>query len=453
MQRVFVLDNQKQPLSPCSPARARMLLRHGKAAVYRRYPFTIILKNRTGGDVQSVELKLDPGSKTTGVALVADHHSGKVALWCGELHHRGAAIKKAVDNRRAIRRSRRSRKTRYRAPRFDNRTRPKGWLPPSLQSRVNNVLTIAKRLQHLCPITTVAVETVRFDLQKHENPEITGVEYQQGTLFGYEVREYLLEKWQRCCAYCGAEKVSLQIEHVVPRSKGGSNRISNLTLSCRDCNERKGNRPVQEFLSGRPAQLKKILGQLKRPLNDAAAVNATRYAIGNVLKTTGLPVSFWSGGRTKYNRTGQHYPKSHWIDAACVGESGEAVQLNPKQQPLSIKATGRGSRQMCSMDKYGFPRTNAKGARTVKGFRTGDLVTATVPSGKKAGTHIGRVAVRTSGRFNITTAAGTAQGISHKYCRRLHQADGYTYQQTLSAKGGSQFLPMSEGRGFLVRTR
>ena len=410
-----------------------MLLREGKAAVYRRFPFTIILKNRTGGETQPVELKLDPGSKTTGIALVAEVKTGKVAIFAAELNHRGAAIKKALLDRRVYRRSRRNRKTRYRAPRFDNRTRPAGWLPPSIQSRVDNSLAWAKRFCRLCPITTVAVETVRFDTQQLQNPEISGVEYQQGTLAGYELREYLLEKWQRRCAYCGAENVPLEVEHVVPRSKGGSNRASNLTLACRDCNEAKGNRPIQEFLSTRPDLLKKIIAGLKRPLHDAAAVNAARYALGSALKTLGLPVSFWSGGRTKFNRTGQHYPKAHWIDAACVGEAGAAVKLDPEQAPLVIVASGRGSRQMCRMDKYGFPRTGPKGARFVKGFRTGDLVKAVVPAGKKTGTHLGRVAVRSTGSFNVTTVAGTIQGISHKYCRRLHRADGYGYTNKPSA--------------------
>ncbi|MCK9173324.1 MAG: hypothetical protein M0O99_07525 [Desulfuromonas thiophila] len=147
----------------------------------------------------------------------------------------------------------------------------------------------------------------------------------------------------------------------------------------------------------------------------------------------GLPVSFWSGGRTKFNRTGQHYPKAHWIDAACVGETGAAVNLDPEQRPFSIVASGRGSRQMCRMDKYGFPRTGPKGARTVKGFKTGDLVQAVVLSGKKAGTHLGRVAVRSTGSFNVTTASGTVQGISHQHCRRLHRADGYGYHHKPSA--------------------
>ena len=399
----------------------------GRAAVFCEFPYTIILRDREGGEVQPIELKLDPGSKTTGIALVQHNRNGKVVVFAAEIHHRGQQVKKSIDARRAVRRSRRRRKTRYRPPRFDNRTRPTGWLPPSLMSRVHNCSTWARRFRKFAPLSHIAVETGRFDMQQMEDPEISGVEYQQGTLAGYELREYLIEKWGRRCSYCSAENVPLQIEHVVAKASGGSNRASNLTLSCRDCNTKKGTRPVETFLIGKPNRLKRILAGLKASLKDAAAVNATRYVIGDVLKSLGLPVTFWSGGRTKFNRTGQCYPKAHWIDAACVGESGEHVRLELAQSVLAIKATGRGSRQMCRMDRFGFPRTSAKAAKMVRGFRTGDIVEAIVPSGKKAGAHTGRVAIRSSGSFNITTAAGTVQGINHKHCRILHRADGYGY--------------------------
>jgi hypothetical protein len=144
VQRVFVVSNTRQQLMPCTPARARMLLRGGKAAVLRRYLFTIILKARTEGDLQPIQLKADPGSKVTGVALVADYAKrGKTVVWAMDLQHRGQAIKDALDSRRGIRRGRRNRKTRYRASQFDNRTRPAGWLAPSLMSRVYNVMTWA----------------------------------------------------------------------------------------------------------------------------------------------------------------------------------------------------------------------------------------------------------------------------------------------------------------------
>lgn len=427
MQRVFVLDSNRQPLMPCSPARARQLLSRGRTAVYRRTPFTIILKDRVGGDVQPVALQVDPGSRTTGLALVADFDRGRTVVWAGELAHRGLAIRKALDSRRALRRGRRARKTRYRPPRFDNRTHPTGWLPPSLRSRVDNVAAWSRRLQALAPLASVAVETVRFDMHAMQRPGIEGVEYQQGTLAGYEVREYVLDHWGRECAYCGATDIPLEIEHIHPRSRGGSNRVSNLALACVPCNQAKGNRDVREFLGRDPKRLARILAHAKAPLRDAAAVNATRYATGDVLKALGLPTTFWSGGRTKHNRTSQSYPKAHWIDAACVGAHGNAVRLEFDQTLLTITATGRGSRQMCRMDRFGFPRTAAKAARTVRGFRTGDQVTAVAPHGKKAGTWTGRVAVRASGSFNIKTLACTVEGIGWRWCRRLHHADGYTY--------------------------
>lgn len=238
MSKVFVLDTNQRPLNPVHPGRARMLLNKGKAAVFRRYPFTLILKGEVKGDVEPLRLKIDPGSKVTGLALVGEE-SGEV-VWAAELEHRGLQVKSALQTRAQLRRGRRSRKTRYRKPRFDNRTRAKGWLPPSLMSRVHNIKTWARRLTKLSPVSSLSLELVRFDTQKLENPDICGVEYQQGTLTGYEVREYLLEKWDRQCAYCDVQGIPLQVEHIHPRVKHGSSRISNLTLACGGCNRAKG---------------------------------------------------------------------------------------------------------------------------------------------------------------------------------------------------------------------
>ena len=123
MNRVFVLDSTKTPLMPCSSARARILLSAGKAAVFRTVPFTIILKNRIGGDTQPIGFKVDPGSKTTGIALVAIFKRGATLIWAANLLHRGNVIRARLASRRALRRGRRARKTRYRQPRFLNRTR------------------------------------------------------------------------------------------------------------------------------------------------------------------------------------------------------------------------------------------------------------------------------------------------------------------------------------------
>jgi 5-methylcytosine-specific restriction endonuclease McrA len=433
LSKVFVLDTMYKPLDPVHPGWARKLLSSGKAAVFRRYPFTIILKREIEmPEVAPLRLKIDPGSKTTGMAVINDA-SGEV-VFAAELTHRGQTIKNALDDRRAIRRGRRNRHTRYRFPKWQKHPKNArsahqkvGWLPPSLESRISNVLTWTRRLMRFCPIAAISQELVRFDMQAMDNPEISGVEYQQGTLQGYELREYLLEKWNRTCAYCGAKDIPLQVEHIHPRANGGSNRASNLTLACEKCNIAKGTQDIAVFLAKKPDVLKKVLAQAKTSLKDAAAVNATRWKLFERLKTIGLPVECGSGGLTKYNRTTRELPKTHWVDAACVGKSTPAALHVQHVVPLLITARGHGSRQMCRMDKYGFPRTGPKQAKRVNGFQTGDLVRAVVPIGKKAGTHVGRVAVRTTGSFNITTNQGTVQGISHRFCTPVHHCDGYSY--------------------------
>ncbi|MCZ6676543.1 MAG: RNA-guided endonuclease IscB, partial [Candidatus Poribacteria bacterium] len=266
-----------------------------------------------------------------------------------------------------------------------------------------------------------------------QNPEISGTEYQQGELFGYEVREYLLEKYSRTCAYCGVTDVPLEIEHILPKSRGGSNRVSNLTIACTDCNLKKGNQTAEEF--GYP----QVQAQAKRPLKDTAAVNATRWKLYEQLQSTGLSVEVGTGGRTKFNRTQRGFPKTHWLDATCVGQSTPEELKVEGVRPLLITANGHGSRQMCRVDRFGFPRTRAKQFKRVKGFQTGDIVKAVVTKGKKIGTYIGRVAVRASGSFNIKTTNRTIQGINHKYCRSLQQMDGYSYTT------GGAASPLSRG--------
>jgi len=425
MSKILLIDSEKRPLDPIQPAQARQLLRNKKAAVFRRFPFTLILKESCPeSSVSPLRLKIDPGAKFTGTALVNDS-TGEV-VFAAEIKHRGFAIRDALTSRRQLRRSRRNRKTRYRKPRFLNRTRPEGWLAPSLQSRVENIKTWVDKLRKLAPINSISQELVRFDMQLMRNPEIQGKEYQQGTLAGYETREYLLEKWNRQCAYCRIKDVQLQIEHIHPRAKGGSNSITNLTLSCEKCNTKKGTKDIKQFLKKEPSRVEKILKQVKIPLADAAAVNTTRFALLSVLKATGLPVETGSGGLTKFNRNQQKLEKTHWLDAACVGLSTPILNIKGVK-PLSITANGHGSRQSCRTDKYGFPSRYVPRFKFVKGFQTGDIVKAVVTNGKKNGEYLGRVAVRSTGSFNISSTTGLIQGISYKYCLSIHKKDGYSY--------------------------
>jgi hypothetical protein len=310
-------------------------------------------------------------------------------------------------------------------------------------------MTWVTRIRRWAPVAAISTELVRFDMQALDTPEISGVQYQQGTLAGYEVREYLLAKWGRKCCYCDVENVPLNIEHLTAKAVGGTNRISNLAIACVPCNQRKAAKPLEVFVKDK-ARLARIRAQTKRPLKDAAAVNATRWALVNALKATGAPVELASGGRTKFNRTQLGIPKTHALDAVCVGEVESVTGW--RRPALEVKCTGRGSYQRTRLDKFGFPRGFLTRSKRVHGFQTGDIVRAEVSSGKKAGVHVGRVAVRATGSFNIQAADDVVQGISHRHCRLIQRSDGYGYSRIGSSKGDARVRaampPRPEGRGF-----
>ena len=259
---VFQINGDKRPLDMIHPGRCRELQNRGKLASFRRFPY-VVIQQQTIESLQTKEyiLKIDPGSQWTGFAI----QCGDNILFRAELNHRGESIKFDLVKRAGFRRGRRSRNLRYRKKRL-NRAKPEGWLAPSIRHRVLTVETWIKRLMRYCPITCIELEQVRFDIQKLANPEIDGVEYQQGELQGYEVREYLLQKWGRKCAYCGVESVPLEVEHIKPKSKGGSNRIGNLTLACHACNIKKGNLDVRDFLAKSPDILKQVLENATKSL-------------------------------------------------------------------------------------------------------------------------------------------------------------------------------------------
>jgi 5-methylcytosine-specific restriction endonuclease McrA len=423
--RVPVLDTTKIPLAPTTPRRARLLLKSGKAAVFKRYPFTIILKREIENPmVPDLKVKIDPGSKTTGVAVV-NQQTGEV-IFAAEIHHRGPAIKASLDARRSLRRGRRQRKTRYRKPRFDNRAKREGSLPPSLESRVESVYTWARRLQRVYPLKGVAFELVKFDMQIMQNPQIEGVEYQQGELRGFELREYMLIKFKHTCVYAGpgspCDEV-LNIDHLIPRSRGGSNRASNLVCACRKHNEEKHNMSLEEYSKLRGVDFSRVKAQAKAPLKDAAALNATRWALFDRLKALDLSIETGSGGLTKFNRTKRELPKMHWVDAACVGESTPENLKIENVRPLQVKATGHGSRQMCRTDKCGFPKTHRTRKAMFRGFETGDIVKAEIPKGKFAGRHVGRLsAVRQRPSYTLN-----GFDVHPKHLKRIHRSDGFAY--------------------------
>lgn len=417
---VFVLDKSKKPLDMITNADARILLRNKQAVVDKVYPFTIRLKdNSCGSKDRAYTVKLDPGSKHTGIAIVDDTNN---VVMLAELEHRGHIIKRNLDKRRAVRHHRRQRKTRYRPDRFLNRTRPEGWLAPSVKSRADNVINFIKKYKKLINLNKVMIENVSFDTaQITSDTKLWGSDYQQGNLYQTKLRSFIFSRSDSKCVYCGAK--AEEIDHVVPRSKGGTNSTYNLVAACRRCNEKKSNLTLKAFgkLMSRDYS---HLEPKKLPKDAAIVQSARKYMIKEIAKLVSDTTTY-DAWLTKYNRDELGLPKEHYYDALSVGNIQDYKFLTDKM--LVISAQGRGSRQMCRVDKHGFPRTSAKASKSVKGFQTGDIVKAIVPTGSKQGKYLGRVAVRSRGYFNIETNKATIQGIGYRYCHLIQRGDGYSY--------------------------
>ena len=360
--KVFVLSQKGKPLMPTTPRRARLWLKAKRARVVRQEPFTIQLRFLTTEYIQPAMVGVDTGSRVVGVAATTN---GEV-VFQAEVHLRNDIPEKLVQ-RRQFRRNRRNRKTRYRPARWANRRRRNGWLPPSIHSKADATVKIVRFMASLLPVSRVNIEVGSFDTQKMQQPEIAGVEYQQGELKGYHLREYLLEKWKRRCAYCGAEALPLEIEHIVPRSRGGSNRASNLTLACHACNQRKGKLTATEF--GFPA----VQAKARVPLVDAAHVSSLKTRVVRDLQTIfgESQVGITYGYQTKYKRIQVlDLPKSHSNDAVAIGcEIGEVVK--PLETVHHLRCLARGQYQ-----RFNGERSEHKcwAPRKVRGFKLYEVV-------------------------------------------------------------------------------
>ncbi len=342
---VIVLNMRGKPLMPTSPRKARLLLKEGKAKVVKKNPFTIQLKYATGENKQPIKLALDPGYKNVGFSAITN----KRELMSGEVILR-TDIKEKIAEKSMYRRGRRNRNTRYREARWKNRGKNKGkkegWLAPSIQHKLDTYTRLVTKFDNILPLLNITVETSPFDMQKMQNPEISGIEYQQGELQGYEVKEYLLEKWGRKCAYCKTENVPLETEHIIPTSRGGTNRVSNLTIACHSCNQKKSNMTAAEF--GHP----EIQILAKKPLKDATFMNIVRSRLVDTIKKEfpQYQCNETYGYITKCNRIKMGIEKSHANDAFVIAGGRNQIRSS---KPYQVIQTRRNNRSL-QINRKGF---------------------------------------------------------------------------------------------------
>ena len=375
MKQVCVLDQQGKPLMPTTRlGKVYRLLKTKKAHIVSYEPFTIQLDYEPDTHIiQPMTLGVDSGAIHSGYSVANEHRE----FYSSEVIARDN-ISYRISDRRMYRQNRRYRKTRYRKPRFNNRkNKKKGWLPPSLEQKVAVQLNEIDHLHRHFPIETIIVEVAEFDIQKIKNPDISGKDYQQGTLQGYNIRNYLLEKHGRKCFYCDKEVSTFEVEHMLPKAKGGSNRIDNLTLSCHNCNQKKGTLTAEEFIrQNLPAEkVAKKLKQLpkeKRLFKYMAHMNATRWTLYNAVKDKYSNVKMTYGYITKYNRIQTGLPKAHHIDAKCI--TGFA-QVPPFDTTVVKTKMRRHNRQLhrATFSK-GHVRKAASLPTVMFGFRLYDIV-------------------------------------------------------------------------------
>ena len=354
--RVPVIDADRNPLAPCTPRRARILVKQGKAQGRHRNGIYHLVLNRAIPSqlIQTASITVNPGSTTTGVAVVQDRQDqSRTVLFGMELHHRGQTIKSNMTKRAQHRNSRRAR-LRHRKPRFSNRRRKPGWLPPSILSRLTNTLTWIDRISRLIAIKDIHVETQQFDTQRLADPAVHGREYQQGVLYQTTLRAYVIHREDHRCIYCNRKPKRFTLDHVIPRNSNSPTTPGNIVAACERCNKAKGNRPVEEYLKRRPKVLARVQTHLKRPMAAAAHLNAIIPRLLTELRRNNWDVAEHDAAQTAANRRLLGIPKSHFTDAAVLGPI-TGVRSAPSHI-LAIRAVGRGQRQRAIVDKYGTPR-------------------------------------------------------------------------------------------------
>ena len=411
---VYVLSKTGQPLMPTeNHAKVRVLLKQQKAKVVKRCPFTIQLLYGSADYTQPVSLGIDAGNKHIGVSATTE---SKV-LYEADVTLRNDIVD-LLSTRREARRARRNRKTRYRKPRFNNRTRKDGWLAPSVQQKVDTHLTVVRKVTEILPISSITIETASFDIQKIKNPDIEGVGYQQGEQLGFwNVREYVLFRDGHKCQCCKGKSKDpvLNVHHIESRKTGG-NAPNNLITLCETCH--KG------YHNGTVTLPKTIHRGMK--FNDAAFMGIMRWAFYNKVKETyepiGVMVSMTYGYITKNTRIAHNLPKDHFIDARCISGHPDAISDGTVFYQKKVRCHNRQIHKQKIL-KGGIRKRN-QAPYEVKGFRLYDAV---LWKGQKCFI-FGR---RSTGRMDLRLLDGTHinASVGYKNLKLLRKRSTYLIEQ------------------------
>ena len=411
---VYVLSQHGQPLMPTeNHAKVRALLKHGKAKVIQRCPFTIQLLYESTTHTQKINLGIDAGSKTIGVSATTD---SKV-LYESEVVLRNDIVE-LLSGRRALRNSRRSRKTRYRKPRFDNRKKPDGWLAPSIRQKIETHVTVVGNVMKILPVTKIIVETASFDIQKIKNPEIEGEGYQHGEQLDFwNVREYVLFRDGHTCQCCkGKSKDNILNVHHIESRKTGGNAPNNLITLCETCHK--------AYHKGIITLPKEIHRGMR--FRDAAFMGIMRWAFYDRLKELynllGVEVINTYGYITKNTRITYDLPKEHYVDARCISGNPAAKPMDYYYLQKKVRCHNRQIHK-CKINKGGTRKRN-QAAYEVKGFRLYDQV---LWKGQKCFI-FGR---RSTGRMDLRLLDGTHinASVGHKNLKLLSMRKNYLIEQ------------------------
>lgn len=412
---VYVINQHGEPLMPCKPRKARLLLKEKKVKVVQKTPFTIQLLHGSSGYKQEVSLGVDAGTKHIGLSATTE----KTVFLEVDVKLR-TDIVELLATRRSLRSARRSRKTRHRKPRFLNRKRNEKWLAPSVQHKVDSHIKIINNMHKILPIKNIIVEVAQFDTHLLKNPTVSGEGYQQGEQMDFwNVREYVLCRDKHTCQRCRGKSKDpiLNVHHMESRRTGGDS-PANLITVCETCHNYIHQHNLEHTM------VRKVPS-----IRDASVMTVMRWFIYNGVKKLYPHAKLTYGYITKNTRIRNGIEKSHMSDARCI--SGNPLASEPEYLYL-FKQVRQNNRQLHKMTigKKGV-RKNNQAAKTIQGFQLFDKV-------KFEGVTCFVFGRRTSGYFDLRLLDGTSvhKSASWKKLVLLEKRKPFLVQTIISRKGG-----------------